>query len=152
MGVRYAEGKLPVATQSYQVAPFDVWYCPEHEFTAFPDQRLSHTNTYTGPFQQAISATTTLNCDWYDGKAYQHLLFEYVPGDREGSHITWKIGGQTMSTLDSRALGPNGNFQLRQISQEPMSLVLNLGMSNSCTWINWEELVFPTVLRVDYVR
>ena len=33
-----------------------------------------------------------------------------------------------------------------------MSLVLNLGISNSWTWINWEELVFPTVLQVDYVR
>ncbi|KAL5411093.1 hypothetical protein PMIN04_010379 [Paraphaeosphaeria minitans] len=153
MSVSYAEGKLPVATQSYQVAPFDIWYYPNYEFTAFPDQRLSYTNTYTGgPFQQAVSATTNLNLDWYDGKAYQRFSFEYVPGDKEGSHITWKIGGETMFTLDGRALGPNGNIQARQISQEPMSLVLNLGMSNSWTWINWAELVFPTVLRVDYIR
>ncbi|KAL5371868.1 hypothetical protein DPSP01_013933 [Paraphaeosphaeria sporulosa] len=153
MSVSYAEGKLPVATQSYQVAPFDVWYYPDYEFTTFPDQRLSYTNLYTGgPFQQAISATTSLNRNWYDGKAYQRFSFEYVPGDQEGSHITWKIGGQTMFTLDGRALGPNGNIQARQISQEPMSLVLNLGMSNSWTWINWAELLFPTVLRVDYVR
>ncbi|KAJ4353548.1 beta-glucan synthesis-associated protein [Didymosphaeria variabile] len=153
VSVSYEEGKLPVATQSYQVAPFDIWYYPNYEFTAFPDQRLSYTNTYTGgPFQQAISATTNLNRDWYDGKAYQRFSFEYVPGDKEGSHITWKVGGQTMFTMDGRALGPNGNIQARRISQEPMSLILNLGMSNSWTWINWAELVFPTVLRVDYVR
>lgn len=153
MSVSYTKDKLPVATQSYQVAPFDIWYYPDYEFTAFPDHRLSYTNTYTGgPFQQAISATTNLNPDWYDGKAYQRFSFEYVPGDKEGSHITWKIGGQTMFHLDGRALGPNGNIQARPISQEPMSLVLNLGISNSWTWINWEELVFPTVLRVDYVR
>jgi beta-glucanase (GH16 family) len=153
MSVSYDEKKLPVATQSYQVAPFDIWYYPNYEFTSFPDQRLSYTNTYTGgPFQQAISATTNLNRNWYDGKAYQRFSFEYVPGDKEGSHITWKIGGQTMFHLDGRALGPNGNIQTRPISQEPMSLVLNLGISNSWTWINWEELVFPTVLQVDYVR
>jgi beta-glucanase (GH16 family) len=153
MSVSYTGGNLPIATQSYQVAPFDIWYYPDYEFTAFPDQRLSYTNTYTGgPFQQAISATTNLNHDWYDGKAYQRFSFEYVPGDEEGSHITWKVGGQTMFTLDGRALGPNGNIQARQISQEPMSMVLNLGMSTSWTWINWAELVFPTVLRVDYVR
>ncbi|KAF2451054.1 glycoside hydrolase family 16 protein [Karstenula rhodostoma CBS 690.94] len=153
VSVSYAEGKLPVATQSYQVAPFDIWYYPDYEFTAFPDQRLSYINYYTGgPFQQAISATTNLNHDWYDGKAYQRFSFEYVPGDQEGSHITWKVGGQTMFTLDGRALGPNGNIQARQISREPMSLVLNLGISNSWTWINWAELVFPTTLRVDYVR
>ncbi|KAL1607973.1 beta-glucan synthesis-associated protein [Paraconiothyrium brasiliense] len=153
VSVSYNEGKLPVATQSYQVAPFDIWYYPNYEFTAFPNQRLSYTNTYTGgPFQQAISATTNLNHDWYDGKAYQRFSFEYVPGDKEGSHITWKVGGQTMFTIDGRALGPNGNIQARQISQEPMSLVLNLGISNSWTWVNWEELIFPTVLRVDYVR
>jgi beta-glucanase (GH16 family) len=153
VSVGYTREKLPIATQSYQVAPFDIWYYPDYNFTAFPDQRLSYTNTYTGgPFQQAVSATTNLNRDWYDGKAYQRFSFEYVPGDGEGSHITWKVGGQTMFTLDGRALGPNGNIQARQISQEPMSVVLNLGMSNSWTWINWAELVFPTVLRVDYVR
>ncbi|KAJ4289161.1 beta-glucan synthesis-associated protein [Kalmusia sp. IMI 367209] len=153
MSVSYNEEKLPVATQSYQVAPFDIWYYPNYEFTSFPDHQLSYTNTYTGgPFQQAISATTNLNLDWYDGKAYQRFSFEYVPGDEEGSHITWKIGSQTMFTLDGRAIGPNGNIQARQISQEPMSLILNLGISNSWTWINWERLVFPTVLRVDYIR
>lgn len=153
MSVSYDENKLPVATQSYQVAPFDIWYYPNYDFTAFPDQRLSYTNTYTGgPFQQAISATTNLNRDWYDGKSYQRYSYEYVPGDKEGSHITWKVGEQTMFTIDGRALGPNGNIQARQISQEPMSIVLNLGISNSWTWINWAELVFPTVLRVDYIR
>lgn len=153
MSVSYDENLLPVATQSYQVAPFDIWYYPDYDFTAFPDQQLSYTNSYTGgPYQQAISATTNLNRDWYDGKAYQRFSFEYVPGDKKNSHITWKVGGQTMFTMDGRALGPNGNIQARQISQEPMSLVLNLGISNSWTWINWPELVFPAVLQVDYIR
>lgn len=153
VSVSYLGEKLPVATQSYQVAPFDIWYYPDYNFTAFPDHRLSYLNTYTGgAYQQAISTTTNLNHDWYDGKAYQRFSYEYVPGEGEHAYINWKLGGQTMFHLDGRAIGPNGNIQTRQISQEPMSLIINLGISNSWTLINWEELVFPTVLRVDYVR
>lgn len=153
VGVSYPPISLPVATQSYQVAPFDIWYYPDYEFTAFPDQRLSYTNAYTGgPYQQAISATTNLNKEWFDGKAYQRYSFEYAPGEGEDAYIVWKVGGQTMFILDGRAIGPNGNIQARQISEEPMSLVLNLGFSNSWTAIELGRLVFPTVLRVDYVR
>ncbi|KAF2476163.1 beta-glucan synthesis-associated [Lindgomyces ingoldianus] len=146
-------GGLPIATQSYQVAPFDLWYYPDYEFTAFPDYSISYTNGYTGgPFQQAISATTNLNKNWYDGKQYQKYSFEYVPGQGEDAYIGWKVGNQMTFYIDGRAIGPNGNIGSRQISQEPMSLVLNLGISNSWTFIDWEKLKFPTVMRVDYVR
>ncbi|KAF2870805.1 beta-glucan synthesis-associated [Massariosphaeria phaeospora] len=146
-------GGLPIATQSYQVAPFDIWYYPDYNFTAFPDYSISYTNGYTGgPFQQAVSATTNLNENWYDGKQYQKYSFEYVPGEGEDAYIVWKVGGQTTFVLDGRAIGPNGNIQARQIAEEPMSLVLNLGISNSWTFIDWQKLVFPTVMRVDYVR
>ena len=146
-------GGLPIATQSYQVAPFDIWWQPDYEFTAFPNYSISYPNGYTGgPFQQAISATTNLNQMWYDGKAYQRYSFEYMPGEGEGSYIVWKVGGQTMFMMDGRAIGPNGNIQARQISEEPMSIVLNLGFSHSWTEITWDKLVFPTVMRIDYVR
>ncbi|KAF2683979.1 glycoside hydrolase family 16 protein [Lentithecium fluviatile CBS 122367] len=91
---------LLIATQSYQVAPFDVCYTDD-------------------PFQQAISATTNLRSDWFDGKAYQHYSFEYIPGESSSSYIVWKVGGQTIE---------------------------------SWTWIDWDKLVFTTVLQVDYVR
>jgi beta-glucanase (GH16 family) len=113
---------LPIATQSYQVAPFDIWYYPDYNFTAFPDYSISYTNGYTGgPYQQAVSATTNLNKDWYDGKAYQRYSFEYAPGEGEGSYISWKVGGQTTFMMDGRAIGPNGNIQSRLVSEEPMS-------------------------------
>ncbi|KAF2004615.1 glycoside hydrolase family 16 protein [Amniculicola lignicola CBS 123094] len=148
-----ATALLPIATQSYQVAPFDIWYYPDYNFTAFPDYSISYPNGYTGgPYQQAISATTNLNKDWYDGKAYQKYSFEYVPGEGEGSYISWKVGGQTTFLMDGRAIGPNGNIQSRLVSEEPMSLVLNLGFSGSWTFIDYSALVFPTVMRVDYVR
>lgn len=146
-------GGLPIATQSYQVAPFDIWWRPDYNFTAFPDYSISYTNGYTGgPFQQAVSATTNLNKNWYDGKAYQKYSFEYVPGEGEDSYIVWKVGGQTTFMMDGRAIGPNGNIQARQISHEPMSMILNLGYSNSWTEIMYDKLRFPTIMRVDYVR
>jgi beta-glucanase (GH16 family) len=146
-------GGLPIATQSYQVAPFDIWWRPDYNFTAFPDHTISYTNGYTGgPFQQAVSATTNLNKKWYDGQQYQRYSFEYVPGEGKGAYIVWKVGGQTTFMMDGRAIGPNGNIQARQISEEPMSLILNLGYSHSWTEIQQDLLRFPTIMRVDYVR
>lgn len=153
VGASWPPASLPIATQSLQVAPFDIWWYPDYEFTAFPDYRLSYPNGWTGgPYQQALSATTNLNKQWFDGKAYQRYSFEYVPGEGEDAYVVWKVGNQTMFMMDGRAIGPNGNIQARQISEEPMSLVLNLGFSSAWTWIDWDHLVFPTVMRVDYVR
>jgi beta-glucanase (GH16 family) len=153
VGSTYAPNNMPIATQSYQVAPFDIHWYPNYNFTAFPDYGLSFYNGYTGgPYQQAISATTNLNKDWYDGVQYQRYSFEYVPGEGKDAFISWKIGDQTMFMLDGRAIGPNGNIKARQVSEEPMSLILNLGVSNSWTWIDWEHMKFPAVMRIDYVR
>lgn len=153
VGATYPPHNMPIATQSFQVAPFDVYWYPNYNFTAFPDYSVSWYNGYTGgPYQQAISATTNLNKNWFDGQQYQRYSFEYVPGEGEGSYISWKVGDETMFMMDGRAIGPNGNVQARQVSEEPMSLILNLGISNSWTWIDWEHLIFPAVMRVDYVR
>jgi hypothetical protein len=144
---------MSIATQSYQVAPFDIYWHPNYNFTAFPDYSLSYFNSYTGgPYQQAISATTNLNRNWFDGYQYQRYSFEYAPGEGKDAFISWKVGGQTMFMLDGRAIGPNGNIQARQISEEPMSIILNLGLSTAWTWIDWDQMRFPAVMRVDYVR
>jgi beta-glucanase (GH16 family) len=153
VGSTYAPQNMPIATQSYQVAPFDIHWYPNYNFTAFPDYSLSFYNGYTGgPYQQAISATTNLNKDWYDGVQYQRYSFEYAPGEGKDAFISWKVSDQTMFMMDGRAIGTNGNIKARQISEEPMSLILNLGVSNSWTWIDWEHLKFPAVMRVDYIR
>jgi len=153
VGATYPPHNMPIATQSYQVAPFDIYWYPNYNFTAFPDYGLSWYNGYTGgPYQQAVSATTNLNKDWFDGNQYQRYSFEYVPGEGKDAFIAWKVGGQTMFMMDGRAIGPNGNIKSRQISEEPMSMILNLGISEAWTWIDWEHLSFPAVMRVDYVR
>ncbi|KAF1811789.1 beta-glucan synthesis-associated [Eremomyces bilateralis CBS 781.70] len=144
---------IPVATQSYQVAPFDIWYYPDYEFTACPNPAVSLTNSYTGgPFQQAVSTTTSLNKRWFDGQAYQKYAFEYTPGTGAKGKISWFVGEEMVYQVDGRAIGPNGNVGSRVVSEEPMSIVLNLGISNSWVNIDWAKLKFPTIMRIDYVR
>ena len=54
--------------------------------------------------------------------------------------------------MDGGATGPNGNVGAKKVSQEPMSLVFNLGISGALVEILMADLVFPTVMHIDYVR
>lgn len=54
--------------------------------------------------------------------------------------------------LTGDAIGPNGNVNSRIVSEEPMSIILNLGFSQAWTEIDWAKLKFPTTMHVDYVR
>lgn len=149
----WASKGFGVATQSYQVAPFDIFYEPNYEFMEIPNYNFSYVNSYTGgPFQQAVSTTTMLNNDWYDGKAYQKYAFEYQPGSGKNAHVTWFVGDDEMMRFDARAIGPNGNIQQRLIAEEPLSMILNLGFSHSWVDIDQANLRFPTTMRIDYVR
>ncbi|KAI1007188.1 Beta-glucan synthesis-associated protein [Podosphaera aphanis] len=144
--------RIGVVTQSFQVAPFDVFHQPNAEFMAIPNFETTQINPYTGgPYQQAVSGTSLLNNDWYDGLAYQKYAFEYIPGASKGQ-IVWFVGEDPTFMMDGRAIGPNGNIAARLVSQEPMSVILNLGMSSSWTQISHDNLKFPTVMHVDYVR
>ncbi|KAI7654136.1 beta-glucan synthesis-associated [Hortaea werneckii] len=142
-----------VATQSFQVAPFDIWWYPNYEFMQTPSYEFSMVNTYTGgPFQQAVSTTSMLSNDWYDGKQFQSYWFEYVPGEGEDAYIAWVIGDIEMMRFDARAIGPNGNVGQRVIAEEPMSLIMNLGFSENWVAVDWENLYWPTDMYIDYVR
>lgn len=105
-----------------------------------------------GPYQQAMSGVTSLNNSWYNGAAYQTYGFDYTPGAT--GHITWNVGAEPSWRLDGRAVGPNGNIGQRVIPQEPMALVLNLGMGDSFAYIDHAaiEPLLPATMRVDYIR
>lgn len=110
-------------------------------------------NAYKGgPFQQAFSGLSNLNNDWYDGKAYQKFAFEYKTGD--DGFITWYVGDAATWSLNAKSLGPNGNIGQRTITEEPMAIIANLGMSNSFAAINLDQLskLLPATMRVDYIR
>lgn len=144
--------RIGVVTQSAQVAPFDIWYRPNSNFLQIPSYETTQMNTYCGgPFQQAISGTTLLNNDWYDRNEYQKYAFEYIPGTSSGK-IAWFVGDDQTFMMDGRAVGQNGNVAARLVSEEPMSMILNLGISDSWSEILFGDLVFPTIMNIDYVR
>ena len=45
-------------------------------------------------------------------------------------------------TIYSQALHPNGNVGWRKLPKEPLSLILNFGISNNWAYIDWPSLVF----------
>jgi len=140
-------------SQSFQVAPFDIWYQPDYEFVQVKDYSITSMNVYKGgPFQQAVSGLTNLNNDWYDGKAYQTYAFEYKPGPT--GDITWFVGEDAVWHLDYRALGPNGNVGQRIMPEEPMAIIANFGMSPGFSALNLTYLApqMPAIMRLDYIR
>ncbi|KAG7664099.1 KRE6 [[Candida] subhashii] len=153
-------GKKPnlgVASQSLQLAPFDIWYIPDYDFVAIHNDSVTTMNTYAGgPFQQALSGTTTLNHTWYEfgedmPHNFQRYGFEYLNDPNKG-YLTWFVGENPTLTVYSQALHPNGNIGWRPLSKEPMSLIMNLGISNNWAYIDWNSLVFPVTMSIDYVR
>lgn len=144
-----------VASQSVQLAPMDVWWYVDYNFVEIYNASITKMNTWTGgPVQQAVSGTTFLNTDWYQRNglgSFQNYGFEYLNDDNDG-YIRWFVGKSPTFTMFRPALGPNGNIGDRLISKEPMSIIINLGISNSWTYIDWLELVFPAIMEIDYVR
>lgn len=141
------------ASQSFQMAPFDIFYQPDYEFSEVYDHGVTGMNVYRGgPFQEAFSAVSWLNNDWYDGNQYQKYGFEYTPGAT--GDISWFVGDEYTWKVDARAMRPNGNIGQRVVPEEPMTIIANFGMSNSFAQIflaNLAEL-FPATMRFDYIR
>ena len=148
-----SSARVGTASQSFQTAPFDVWYRPDHEHQEVYDSRVTRLNRYAGgPFQQALSGLTTLHSDWYDGKAYQSYGFDYSPG-ATGS-VAFTLGGTKTWKTTGQSIRPNGNIGQRVLPEEPLSIILNLGMSPGFSAIDFAALrpLMPAALRVDYVR
>lgn len=147
--------KAGVVSQSLQVAPYDIWYLPDLNFIEIYNHTVTQMNSWNGgPLQQAVSLASSLNATWYEVSEtprYQTYGFEYLNDDDKG-YIRWFVGDQPTFTMFAGALGPNGNVDRRPISKEPMSIILNLGISTSWVYIDWPSLVWPSILRIDYVR
>jgi len=148
--------RVGVVTQSSQVAPFDIWYQANPDFLAIQDYSITQMNQWSGgPYQQAVSGVTMLNNSWYGGNLFQKYAFEYIPGQEDG-RVAWFVGDDETFRMNGGAVGPNGNIGQRDVSREPMSIVLNLGFSTSWTWIDWVALgpylAQGTTMHIDYVR
>jgi beta-glucanase (GH16 family) len=141
------------ASQSFQAAPFDIFYQPDYEYLEIYDKAITGMNSYRGgPYQEALSAVTWLNNEWYDGASYQKYGFEYTPGST--GNIDWFVGEDYTYKMDHRALRPNGNIGQRITPEEPMSIIANFGMSNSFAQVFLPNLakLMPATMRIDYIR
>lgn len=79
---------------------------------------------------------------------------------------TWQVTSATVGCLAVRTgdglltdqpllqfpADPVTQVSQRLISQEPMSIIMNLGMSSSFQTLDLANLPFPSKMRVDYVR
>ncbi|KNZ52052.1 uncharacterized protein VP01_370g1 [Puccinia sorghi] len=67
---------------------------------------------------------------------------------------TWSLDRKPTWTLNSTALKPNPRSMVGQrlISNEPMYMILNLGLSDTFVPVNEASLTFPAHMRIDYVR
>ncbi|KAK9704133.1 beta-glucan synthesis-associated protein [Basidiobolus ranarum] len=142
------------ASQTHQIAPFDSGQLMNQAYTKIYDDSITTLNEYRGtPLQQFASALTTVPLDVYDGKGYQTYGIEYEPGPT--GYVTWLMNGKPTWRLDAAALGPNPKSKVAQrlIAAEPMYMIMNLAISTSFTEnIQWDKLVFPSIMRIDYVR
>ncbi|KAH9875112.1 hypothetical protein J1614_004601 [Plenodomus biglobosus] len=142
-----------VVSQSFQAAPFDIWYQPDYDYVEVYDNSITMMNAYKGGvYQQAVSGLTNLNTDWYNGKQYQKYSFDYKTG--KDGWITWYVGDDKTWTFRPESTRPNGNIGARVIPEEPMTIIANFGMSNSFAAIDLDEIAkdLPAYMRIDYIR
>ncbi|KAN0061135.1 beta-glucan synthesis-associated protein [Thecaphora frezii] len=156
----YAGGGTGVASQSLQTAPFDAM----HRWKNWDDASIIHHklttyNSYIGgPYQQSVSGTTIVPNNTFekDGARPTRFGIDYEPDwNMDGSgHATWYVDGKPTWTLTGKAIGPQPAIEVGQrlVPVEPMSMVINLGISQGWGWVQWEKVRFPSVMKVDYVR
>jgi beta-glucan synthesis-associated protein KRE6 len=142
-------------SQTFQIAPFDIWYQSDTEYMEVYDYSITQMNEYKGGvYQQSVSGLTNLNNDWYENKGgWQVYAFEYNLGD--DGDVIWYVGDDTPTwRAHASAFRPNGNIGRRVIPEEPMYVILNVGMSPTFSALNMTFLteMFPATMKVDYVR
>ncbi|GAA5966221.1 hypothetical protein JCM8115_006413 [Rhodotorula mucilaginosa] len=148
-------------SMSGQWAPFNPGYeyinSSSEYFEMYSD--LCIANTYLGgATQQVTSGLCTTDSSSYDSTTnFVDYGFEYAPSDRNGwgtGEITWTMGGEKMWRITDKAMAANAaaGVSNRPVTGEPLYILLNLGMSENFGFVDLENLVFPSKMRVDYVR
>ena len=120
--------------------------------------------------QQAISSLTRTPSDMFQGngnnfktlgKSFLVLAslisinqsgFEYWsdPNNRQNGFINWQVDGQQTSSLYAPAVGPDqgtggSGVGQRLIPEEPMAIVLNLGISRMFLRLSFSALSFASL-------
>jgi beta-glucanase (GH16 family) len=133
-----------VVSQSAQFAPFT----HDYDYGLTPDawtvynSSLTRPNSYKGSaVQQAVSALTHVPGEGFQGQEKQMITygFEYWsdPKQPDSGFITWQVNGTSSVRMGASAVGPDqgdggSGVGQRIIPVEPMSIVINLGISRAC--------------------
>ncbi|KAL5521746.1 hypothetical protein ACEPAF_2494 [Sanghuangporus sanghuang] len=145
-------------SQSGQWAPFNAayqWFNTSDNFH-ITDPEITHLNSYIGgAYQQATSCVSETNQQCYEltGGCYSVYGFEYKPGF-DDAYIGWINDGVLAWQLNAGGMAADTQVEIsaRPIPQEPMYILLNLGMSRNFGEVDEERLTFPTTMKVDWVR
>ncbi|KIJ62624.1 glycoside hydrolase family 16 protein [Hydnomerulius pinastri MD-312] len=159
------EAEVDVATftgevsQSFQTAPYNYQYKFNNQApaTTINDSQITTLNSYTGGiYQQALSALTFIDSQNYGGQHYASYGYEWWsnPNDRASGYITWYSQSAQTWKLTSASLeaDPVAQISNRLIPEEPMYIVLNLGLAPSFQEQDFMHMQFPSAMYVDYVR
>ncbi|GAA6060271.1 hypothetical protein JCM10212_003971 [Sporobolomyces blumeae] len=153
-------------SQSAQWAPFNPSYHyinTSTEYVEFYPDAVSKWSTEAneylgGTTQQVTSGLSNTDPDTYNSTTnFQSYGFEYQPSEFEGfgtGYITWSQNGSAMWTIHDKAMEANAEAEIgnRVVTAEPMYAIFNLGMSPNFGEIDYENLVFPAKMRVDWIR
>ncbi|KAL0570695.1 hypothetical protein V5O48_011270 [Marasmius crinis-equi] len=156
-------GPGTVASQSAQFAPFTHDYAFDMAGYTIFDTNKTHLNGYQGsPLQQAVSGLTQVPDEGFQGVSDRRFVkygFEYWadPNSRDDGYITWQVDDKESVRLTPKAVGPDKGSEGSQVGQriipeEPMSIVLNLGISQNWGNIDLSTLIFPAEMLFDYIR
>ncbi|KAI0737555.1 glycoside hydrolase family 16 protein [Daedaleopsis nitida] len=145
-------------SQSGQWAPFNYQYNWNNnsDNMIIPDATISTLNTYKGGvYQQATSVVSATNQEAYELTGFQYATygFQYKPGFGD-AYISWINDGKIAWTLNQPGMGPDSISEVsdRPVPQEPLYLIMNLGISQNFGFVDLEHLQFPSTLRVDWIR
>ncbi|KAH6912592.1 beta-glucan synthesis-associated protein KRE6 [Coprinopsis sp. MPI-PUGE-AT-0042] len=145
-------------SQSAQLAPFNAGYKLIETAGAYEiyDADVTEINEYLGGiFQQAASGLSHTNSSAYEltGGLYTTYGFEYKPGF-DDSYITWVQNGEKAWSLFASALGPDplAEISSRPVPQEPMYIITNLGISHNFARIQFDRLIYPATMSIDWIR
>ncbi|KAJ7888736.1 beta-glucan synthesis-associated, partial [Mycena leptocephala] len=143
--------------------PFDAGYKAFNstDNMIIPDPSITAQNAFVGNvFQQTTSAEVRMliaapdqDCYQLKGQCFSTYGFEYTPGYAD-AYISWITDNKLAWTMNGNMVGTDAQTEIgaRQVPVEPMYVIMNLGLSESFSFIDFDHLTFPAVMRVDWVR
>ncbi|ESK82846.1 glycoside hydrolase family 16 protein [Moniliophthora roreri MCA 2997] len=146
-------------SQSGQWAPFNYAYrwLNTSDNLIINDPTITELNPYMGGvYQQATSCVSKTNQACYSqmpNPCFAVYGFEYKPGYDEG-YISWLNDGKQVCTVIGAGMAADERVELsaRPVPQEPMYILINLGMSYNFGAVDLDHLIFPVSMYVDYIR